>query len=325
MPALRRPPDRRHRSDGADAGVDEAAHRALRHPLDLRRRRHHQLRHAGTGPAAARLRRPAARRRRGRALRARRRDADAVERPGAGTGTGIAARRRREEAAGPGRDHGRRAFRHRRRHHPRLSRRRVLESRGDPGQDAAPRICQRRRLSLRARRGLRRLRARRRARDAIDPGNMRRPRRPVDRFGRRRRPAPPRPRARAHRARRQDPRRRVAGRGDRRRVHATGLCLCARRRRLRRHPAVVPLRPGDRGGFHRGSGADARLRRHSRRARGPRPAHAARSRNAAIAQRAEACARRSRLAGNRHVQLRRFRRRGGDLRPRSPQGSRCAC
>jgi phenylalanyl-tRNA synthetase beta chain len=44
-------------------GVDEGAPRAERPPLDLGRSGHHQLRDAGDGPAAARLRRPAARRR----------------------------------------------------------------------------------------------------------------------------------------------------------------------------------------------------------------------------------------------------------------------
>ena len=42
----------------------------------------------------------------------------------------------------------------------RVSRRRVLESRGDPGQDAPPRLRERRRLPLRARRRLRSARAR---------------------------------------------------------------------------------------------------------------------------------------------------------------------
>ena len=82
-PRFVRAADRRHRSAGAHARVDEAAARALRPPLDLRRRRHHQLRDARARPAAARLRRPAARRRRRRALRARRREAHAAQRPGA--------------------------------------------------------------------------------------------------------------------------------------------------------------------------------------------------------------------------------------------------
>ena len=49
----------------------QAAPRAQRHPLDLGRRRHHQLRDARARAAAARLRRCVARRRRRRALRAR--------------------------------------------------------------------------------------------------------------------------------------------------------------------------------------------------------------------------------------------------------------
>ena len=51
-----------------------------------------------------------------------------------------AADRRRDEAARPRRHHGRRAFGHRRRHDARLPRRRVLEPRRDPGQDAPPRL-----------------------------------------------------------------------------------------------------------------------------------------------------------------------------------------
>ena len=70
-------------AERADAGVDGAAPRAQRAPLDLARRRHHQLRDARARPAAARVRRRAARRRDRRALRARRREADAAERPDA--------------------------------------------------------------------------------------------------------------------------------------------------------------------------------------------------------------------------------------------------
>ena len=100
------------------AGVDEAAHRAQRHPLDLGRRRRHQLRDARTRAAAARVRRRAcsmaissfASRKPGETLTLLNgQTARARSRP--------AARRRREEAAGSCRHHGRRAQRHQRRHH----------------------------------------------------------------------------------------------------------------------------------------------------------------------------------------------------------------
>ena len=115
MPALRVARDRRHRPQGAHARVDGRAPRAKRHPLDLGRRRHHQLRDARAGTAASRLRRCAARWHRRRPLRARRRNAHAPEWPGARARARSPPRLRREEAARARRHHGRRALRHRRR------------------------------------------------------------------------------------------------------------------------------------------------------------------------------------------------------------------
>ena len=112
---LRRARHRRHRPAGADAGLDAATARAQRPPADLGGRRRHQLRDARAGPAAARLRRRAARRRHRRALRARRREAHAAQRPGARSRARPPARLRREEAARPRRHHGRRALRDRQR------------------------------------------------------------------------------------------------------------------------------------------------------------------------------------------------------------------
>ena len=105
------------------------------------------------------------------------REAHAAERAGARSRARSAARRRRAEAAGARRHHGRRALRDQRHDDHRAARRRVLESGGHPGQVAAPRLRERRRLSVRARCRFRRLRARRRARDAADPRLLRRPRR----------------------------------------------------------------------------------------------------------------------------------------------------
>ena len=111
---------------------------ALRPAADLGGGRRHQLRDARAGPAAARLRRRAARRRHRRALRARRREARRCSTAGARSRARPSARRRRDEAARPRRHHGRRALGHRRRDDARLSRRRVLESDGDPGALAPP-------------------------------------------------------------------------------------------------------------------------------------------------------------------------------------------
>ena len=128
-------------------------------------------------------------------------------------------------------------------------------------------FIERRRLSLRARRRLRRLRARRRARDAADPRHLRRPAPVRSPTSSRRADLPPRPRCAC------GPRASPGILGvplRRRRSSPTSSRACAspfdaRRRRLRRHPAVLPLRPRDRGGLHRGSRADPRLRQHSRR------------------------------------------------------------
>jgi len=55
LSALRCKIDRRHRCDGADAGMDEATARAQRHPRDFRGRRHHQLCDARARTAPARV------------------------------------------------------------------------------------------------------------------------------------------------------------------------------------------------------------------------------------------------------------------------------
>ena len=55
---------------------------------------------------------------------------------------------------------------------------------------------------------------------------------------------------------------RALDRDDRRHLHAPRLRLRPRRRRVRRHAAVVPLRPRARGGLRRGDRAHARLREH---------------------------------------------------------------
>jgi phenylalanyl-tRNA synthetase beta chain len=64
-------------------------------------------------------------------------------------------RRRREEAIGPRRHHGRRVLRNQRRDDDAAAGGRVLEPGDHPGQIAAPRLHERRRLPLRARRRLR--------------------------------------------------------------------------------------------------------------------------------------------------------------------------
>ena len=114
----------------------------------------------------------------------RERGTHAAQRPGAEARARPAARLRREEAARAGRHHGRRALGHQRHDDHGLPRSRVLEPGGDPGQVAAPRLRQRRRPSLRARRRFRRLRARTRARHRADPRQLRRPCRPHRRSSR---------------------------------------------------------------------------------------------------------------------------------------------
>ena len=161
----------------------------------------------------------------------------------------------------------------------RATRRRVLESRGHPGQDAPPRLHERRRLSLRARR---RLRAAARAPSSARPQLI------LAICGGR---AGPLSDVQGVRCRARDPVRVRTARvarllgvalstdADRRRLHAPGLRVHARRRRFHRDAAVVSLRSRDRGGLRRGSRADPRLRHRFP----PRPArtshaHAARSR-----------------------------------------------
>ena len=110
---------------------------------------------------------------------------------------------------------------------------------------------------------------------------------------------------------------------DRRCVHAPGLSVRARRRRLRRHAAVAPLRPRDRGGLRRGGRAHPRLRPHSGDAERARAAHAARPGRPSIAPRRQAHAGEPRLAGGRHVRLRVVRD-GSRARSVRQIRSRCA-
>ncbi len=273
--ALRRARHRRDRPAGANARLDAAAADAQRPPADLGGRRRHQLRDAGAGSALACLRRRAARRRHRRAVRARRREAHAAQRSGARSGARPAARLRRDEAARPGRHHGRRAFGDRQRDDVGLSRRRVLESDGDPGALAPPGLRQRRGLSLRARRRFRQRGARRRARVAAHRRDLRRPCRPAR--GRRWRAAAPRPGPGATPARDAPPRRRDSRRRHCTDLHASRIRLHPCRRRFRRDAAAVSLRPRDRGGFRRGGRAPLRLREHSHVAFGARAGDARRT------------------------------------------------
>ncbi len=112
-----------------------------------------------------------------RAVRARRREAHAPERAGARPRAGSAAGRRRAEAAGARRHHGRRALGDQRHDDDRPARRRVLESGGHPGEVEAPRLFERRRLSVRAWRRFRRLRPGGRTCHASDSRVLRGPRR----------------------------------------------------------------------------------------------------------------------------------------------------
>ena len=96
LPSVRRAPGHRRRPDRADAVVGAAAAHAGRRPVDLARRRRHQLRDARDGPAHARVRHAVDQGRHGRAQ-------------GEAGGEAHHAGRRRAQA-GPGRHH------HRRRH-----------------------------------------------------------------------------------------------------------------------------------------------------------------------------------------------------------------
>ena len=169
---------------------------------------------------------------------------------------------RREEAARPRRHHGRRAFGHRRRHDARVARRRVLESRrrsrarcGASASRATPAIA-----SSAASTSSGCARAVERATQLI-----------LEICGGRagpltdeshRRVCPARAPVRVRRARVA----RLLGvaiadDADRRRLRAPGLRRSrANGERLRRHAAVVPLRPRDRGRLRRGSRAHPRLR-----------------------------------------------------------------
>ena len=273
--------------------------------VDLRRRRRHQLRDAGTRPAAARLRRPPARRRHRRALRASRArqltllngqvlelEPDlllvADERKPLGL-AGIMG----GEHSGIG-DATTTVF---------------LE-----GAFWNPAVIQgkSRRLGFASDAGYRFERgvdfggcaARGRARDAADPRHLRRPRGPAGRL--RRRAAAARPRARAPGARRPAAGHRGAARPRSPRSSTGSASRYARDGDdFLVTPPVVPLRPRDRGRLRRGDRPAARLRRDSR---GPGRARAARCcrtpRRALRCRRVEAPPGRARLAGGDHLQLR---------------------
>ena len=154
----------------------------------------------------------------------------------------------------------------------------------------------------------------RRARDAADPRDLRRTRRSADRCegraARRVRRCACAPRAST----------RLLGvalspADDRRRVHAAQLPFTRERRRLHRHAAVLSLRSRDRGGLRRGGRANPRLRRDPGRAARARADDAAAPESQRCAFTLKRRARRARLAGGDHVQLRLLRRRA---RARSP-------
>src|SRR6266542_1324861 len=199
------------------------------------------------------------------------------------------------------------------------ARRGVLESGRDPGQVASAWLHERRRLSLRARRRFRWLRDCRRARNATDPGYLRRARGSARRCSRR--AAAACTRAAAPVARRAASRHRRPGRDDRDVPRAPAHSVRARRQRLRRDAAVVAVRSRDRGRPDRGGRAPRRLRRDSCRAVRACAANAAGTRSADRTVPTETTVGRARLPGSDHIQLReqhgrsgaflRSRRRGG--------------
>ena len=85
------------------------------------------------------------------------------------------------------------------------------------------------------------------------------------------------------------------------------LCLRAYRRGLSRHSSHLPIRPRDRGGLRRGNRAPSRLRCDPGGGHRTSADDASRRRSEAPDDHAQATARRLRLAGSDHVQLRRFR------------------
>ena len=297
------------------------AHRALRHPLDLRDRRHHQLRDARARPAAARVRQPAARRRHRRALRAARRNADAAERRRCSRSSATCCSS--ATAAKPlglagimGGEHSG-----------------IADDTTTVFLEGAfwnPAVIQgkMRRLGFQSDAGYRFERgvdfelgaARRRARDAADPRDLRRTRGS----------ARPTCRARCRRARRcACARARVARLlgvaispdDDRRRLQRGCACRSrAQRRRFHRHAAVLSVRSRDRGGPRRGGRAHLRLRRDPGDAARARADDAARARSAAQRRRRSSAALVARdWQEIDHVQLRRRRRRSArSTRRRSP-------
>ena len=120
-------------------------------------------------------------------------------------------------------------------------------------------------------------------------------------------------RARAPGARHATPRHRRCRRDDSHAVRAARTRVHARRRRFHRHAADLALRPRDRGGLRRGNRAPRRLRRDPGQALGARADDAARPGNEALVARSQAPARRARLAGSDHVQLRELGARGHAL------------
>ena len=186
LPALRGRIDRGHRRQRADAGVDEAAPRAQRHPRDLGAGRHHQLRDARARAAAARLRRRLLDGAHRRALCAR--PGETLELLNGQTldlEPDLLLVADDKKPLGPRRHHGRGATRHRRRAPRRVFLEGAFWSGGDPGQ--ARRLGFATDAGLRFERGVDfdNGRARGRARDALIARDLRRPRRPGRRRQRR--------------------------------------------------------------------------------------------------------------------------------------------
>ena len=165
-----RPGDPQCQRRRADAGLDEAAPGALRPALDLGAGGRHQLRDAGTWPAAARLRPGQARTAASTcATAAHGRAAEAAERADRRAWTTTRAVITDElRAARPGRHHGRRLDQGDDRHAANVFLEAAFflpEAIAGPAR-ARYNFAQRRRASLRARRRLRQQRRRHRARDA---------------------------------------------------------------------------------------------------------------------------------------------------------------
>ncbi len=179
---------------------------------------------------------------------------------------------------------------------------RVLEPCRHSGKVAPDGVRERRRIPVRARRRLRRLQARGRARLTAHRRDLRRPRR-TDRR-RAGHDAAARSRSRATRARHASPRHRHLREDDRCVVRPAGLRVRARRRRFPRHAPFLSIRSRHRRRFHRGDRPSARLRRNPGGRGCARADDASGARRCDCADHRQARARRSRLAGSNHVQLR---------------------